>query len=559
MKKRFENKTNILLVNITRLGDMIQSTPTIIGLKQENPNAKITVLVEKQFESICYSIPEIDEVIPIDLGMTVRSISREGDGIIDAYEYVDELVEKLKSKNFDYCLNMSSSAYTALLLSLVDVKRRGGWTADSEGYRLIESDWAKLFATAVFHQNRKYSPFNLVDIFRCAGDVEKHPNYLKVAVSDEAREYCKKFIQDAKFTNTGPLLVVQAGASQAKRQWAPSNFIKCVRKLVKENNVRVVLSGTKKELSIIEPIKEGCDSDNVVIAAGKTNIPQLAALLEMSDLLLTGDTGTMHMSIAVGTPVVSMFLASAFGFETGPYSDGNIVLQPNIGCYPCNPNKLCSTIACHFTFDPEDLARIVLLRLKEDFKELPEGIVQNSNMTVFRTYFDEFGFYDLKALNYENEPIKKMRESYRKLWLDDLGNYVCQNVNQNSNSNETKIITINTELPDDLPWKHNLFELRNCAKEGQTLIVELEKLIKDKNSSAKLLGDINKKISELDRKIEQLGYDAPELAPLSRMFIFSKENILGTEVLDLASQTKEIYNDLERRTIKLENYFLSNL
>ena len=137
MKKRFENKTNILLVNITRLGDMIQSTPTIIGLKQENPNAKITVLVEKQFESICYSIPEIDEVIPIDLGMTVRSISREGDGIIDAYEYVDELVEKLKSKNFDYCLNMSSSAYTALLLSLVDVKRRGGWTADSEGYRLI--------------------------------------------------------------------------------------------------------------------------------------------------------------------------------------------------------------------------------------------------------------------------------------------------------------------------------------------------------------------------------------------------------------------------------------
>ena len=94
MKKRFENKTNILLVNITRLGDMIQSTPTIIGLKQENPNAKITVLVEKQFESICYSIPEIDEVIPIDLGMTVRSISREGDGIIDAYEYVDELVEK---------------------------------------------------------------------------------------------------------------------------------------------------------------------------------------------------------------------------------------------------------------------------------------------------------------------------------------------------------------------------------------------------------------------------------------------------------------------------------
>ncbi len=546
MKKRFPHKNNILLVNITRLGDMLQATPTIIGLKEENPNAKITVLVEKQFESVCHSIPEIDEVVAVDLATCVRSLAREGEGIIDAYEQIDELVKKLKAQNFDYCLNMSSSAYTALLLSLVGVKNKGGWASDAEGFRIIESDWAKLFATSVFHQNRRFSSFNLVDIFRCAGDVDQHPHRLKVKVSDEARRYCKEFIDNSKFTNTGPLLIVQAGASQHKRQWAPINFIKCLNVLVKENNIRVVLSGSRKELPIIEAIKSGCNSENIVIAAGKTNIPQLAALLEMGDLLLTGDTGPMHMSIAVGTPVVSMFLASAFGFETGPYSEGNIILQPNIGCYPCNPNKKCSKPECHFCIDPEELAQLVLERLKGDFKTLPEGIIKKSNMTIYRSFFDDCGFCDLQVLNdKEDKFLRTMRLAYRKMWLDDLGAYNFEKISDDKNEK-------------DIPWKKNIDELKICAEDGVDLIDQLENLVKNQNSSAKDLGKVKDELTEIDRKIEQLGYDTPAIAPISRMFIFSKENISGTEVLVLASQTREIYKDLERRANKLENYFLSS-
>ncbi|MCB0352947.1 MAG: hypothetical protein KDD64_05455, partial [Bdellovibrionales bacterium] len=189
MKKRHPHKSNVLLVNITRLGDMLQATPTIAGMKMENPDCKITVLVEKQFEAVCHTIPNIDSVMSIDLGMTVRSLAREQDGIVDAFEYVGEVVESLKERNFDYVLNMSSSAYTALLLRLVDVQRRGGWTSDDEGYRIIESDWAQLFATSVFHQNRQFNSLNLVDVFRCSADVELHPEHLLISVSDADLEY----------------------------------------------------------------------------------------------------------------------------------------------------------------------------------------------------------------------------------------------------------------------------------------------------------------------------------------------------------------------------------
>ena len=76
MKRRYPHKSNVLLVNITRLGDMLQATPTIAGVKMENPDCKVTVLVEKQFEGVCHSIPGIDDVVSIDLGMTVRSMTR---------------------------------------------------------------------------------------------------------------------------------------------------------------------------------------------------------------------------------------------------------------------------------------------------------------------------------------------------------------------------------------------------------------------------------------------------------------------------------------------------
>ncbi len=537
-----------MLVNITRLGDMLQATPTIAGMKQENPDCKVTVLVEKQFEEVCHHLPNIDYVKSLDLGMTVRSLAREQDGIIDAYEYIGEVVKELRDEQFDYCLNMSSSAYTALLLKLIGIGRNGGWTSDDEGYRVIESDWARLFASSVFHQNRQFNSLNLVDVFRCSADVDKHPNQLLMKVSPESREYCEKLFSEAVFTNTGPLIAIQAGASQEKRQWAPAHFIKLVNILIKEHNARVVLIGAKKELPIIETIATGVNSPNVLVAAGKTNIPQLAAILEKADILVTGDTGPMHMSVAVGTPVIAMFLASAYGFETGPYSEGNIVLQPVIGCGPCNPNKPCMGLECHDTVPPELIARLTAMRLKEDFKSLPEGLADPKQVIVYRSAFDQWGFCDLMPLNSTAyDPWKKYRDAYRKVWLDDLAGFHA----------ESAALQRPTSLKVHDEAVEGLGAVLDMAKQGEMLIQELVKLIRNPQASGQALGMVNGKLNELDRKIEQIGFHQPPLGPLTRMFIFAKENLLGTEALDLASQMQRVYADLIRRGSKLTSYYHS--
>jgi ADP-heptose:LPS heptosyltransferase len=545
MKKRHPNKNNVLLVNITRLGDMLQATPTIAGIKMENPDCKVTVLVEKQFESVCHVIPNIDEVVSLDLAFTCRSIAREQDGIIDAFEYLTETVDKLKAENFDYCLNMSSSAYTALLLNLIGIKKNGGWTSDEEGYRVIESEWARLFATSVFHQNRQYNSLNLVDVFRCSADIEHHPQHLLINIEDGAQEYCENLLSEAQFTNDGPLIAVQAGASQGKRQWDPRKFIELINILVHKHNARVVLTGAKKEATIIDPIVAGCNSRNVLSVCGRTSVPQLAAMLKLSDILITGDTGPMHMAVAVDTPVVSMFLASAYGFETGPYSKDNIVLQPVIGCGPCNPNKPCARPDCHDTISPELMAYLTMERLRGPVESVDPTIADPRHVVVYRSVFDKHGFCDLVPINGDSQdPLAKYRDAYRKLWLDELGGLEAI---ENNGGRKSSLTILEPEIS-------GLREVVECAERGHLLIERLVKLVRDTRAPAVQLGQVNSDLSELDRTIEELGFHHSQLGPLTRMFVFAKEHLSGTDALDLASQMDRVYQDLSRRCSKLGIY-----
>lgn len=550
LKRMHADKKNILLVNITRLGDMLQATPTIAGMKLENPDAKITVLVEKQFEEVCHSLPGIDEVVGIDLGMTCRALAREQDGIIDAYEYVTELVDKLKARDFDYSLNMSSSAYTALLLKLLEVPKFGGWVADDEGYRIIASDWARLFAASVFHQNRQFNSLNLVDVFRCSADVDLHPRKLQFTLRADALSYADDLLSTAGFTNSGPIIAVQAGASQDKRQWSRARLVELVRRLVHDHGARVVMVGTKKELGLIEPVKAAVDSPNVLIAAGNTSIPQLAALLSKCSCLVTGDTGTMHVSVSVGTPVVSLFLASAFGFETGPYGEGHLVLQPVIGCGPCNPNKPCIGLECHDTIPSSALADLAIARSREDFRVLPENLkslFDPRHIILYRSTFDEYGFCDLQPITSpEFDTMKKYRDAYRRVWLRHLGGFSVPEAS-------AKFLKPRA-LAQATDFQSGIASAVEAADQGIALISQLKALITDRSAPGKLLGDVSTKLVQLDRSIEELGFHIPALGPVTRMMIFAKENLSGSDPLLLASQMGSAYQELKARSLTLGSF-----
>jgi hypothetical protein len=373
---------------------------------------------------------------------------------------------------------------------------------------------------------------------------------LLINVEPSAREHCSRLISEAGFTNTGPLIAIQAGASQGKRQWDPQKFVRLAAILATQHNARIMLTGSAKENHIIDPIVAGCGSPNVVSFAGKTSVPQLAALVEKAEVLVTGDTGTMHMAVAVETPVVAMFLASAFGFETGPYSEGNIVLQPVIGCGPCNPNKSCARPDCHENISPELMAHLTMQRLAGDVASVSPEMADPRQVIVYRSGFDERGFCDLVPINQGgDDSFVRYRSAYRKLWLDELGGYEMPVGAKAGATSALKVFD---------PQLEGVHEVIACAEKGQKLISELVRLVNDVSLPAAQLGVVNKDLSELDRHIEELGFHHGPLGPLSRMFVFAKENLQGSDPLDLASQMNRVYQDLERRCRKFETYYIDS-
>ncbi len=560
-----------MLVAITRLGDLLQASPTIVGLKRENPQAKITVLVDKTFAQICYGIPDIDEVYEIDLSMLIRCMERESEGIIDAYRVVETVVSDLRKQNFDLVLNISSSAYTAVLLRLLNIKNSQGWISDDQGQRLISNPWSVLFAAFVYHSNRDYNSINLVDIVRCSAGVKNHPKRLIYNVPQKAKSFPDEFLKSVGLDKqSGPLICVQAGASQEKRQWSKEKFASLLEQLVTKLNARVILTGSPKELPLIDSILRLYHHPRVHSVAGRTDLGQLAAILERADLLITGDTGPMHLAVAVGTPVVALFLASALCFETGPYGEGNIVIQPQIACNPCNPNYPCARPDCHEQISPELVTFLTQKRLEisqgsEQALKIPRTIADPNEVAIYLTAFDKDNFLDFVQLN-QSEKVsvgdeERAKIAYRQLWKEEFGAIAKKDNEENgtlqpSLTSQPKL-TNTSKLPILDTCQSGLTEAIRLTGEGVKLINDLTMLIHDRSSPPAKLGLINKGLEEIDRSLEELGLSYPVLGALTRVFILEKSNMRGEDPLLLASEMKGLYEILHRRSRKFGELFVS--
>ena len=143
-----------------------------------------------------------------------------------------------------------------------------------------------------------------------------------------------------------------------------------------------------------------------------------------------------------------------------------------------------------------------------------------------------------------HEPWAKYRDIYRSVWLDDIGGIDTPKKSIRPSSG-LRIVK------DDFPM---LGEVTSLASKGVKLMENLESLVLDQTAPAEDLQSVSEEMVRLDKEIEDTGFHNPPLGPVTRMFIFAKENIQGSNALELASQMKGIYGDLKRRLEKIAEY-----
>jgi hypothetical protein len=168
--------------------------------------------------------------------------------------------------------------------------------------------------------------FNLVDLWRCTAD--------RVAPPEKCARPFVATATDAPFQlPSGPRIALNPGSSESQRRWPVAQFAALAHRLA-QDGFRPILVGAPSDAAACAQVQTQC-AVSVTNLCGQTSVSQMAFLLSQAQVLVSNDTGAVHIASAVGCPVVGLFGATAYFAETSPWSEGNVILQGPLGrCVP---------------------------------------------------------------------------------------------------------------------------------------------------------------------------------------------------------------------------------
>jgi ADP-heptose:LPS heptosyltransferase len=281
-----KNPKRFLVISNTALGDTILSTPAIKSLKNSFPDSKIVAVLKSTFSPIFESFEYIDDIIQYD----------------GKYEGMISTVDKIKQYNPDIALILHSNAPQDIQLCVLS----------NIPYILKHSTNSKLkkFLSYDFIKKDQHTIEDRLDIVRLIG-----ANKIDTTMSIESLDN-KELIN--KFSKYDGFIGFQIGAADKYKMWPIENFIKLAQKIPNE---QILITGVQDEWELAQQIVQSCP--NVINMCGKCSIKELPYLIKSLKLLITNDTGTLHLAIAIKIPTVSLFSVTS-SIEIGPYQDMDI-------------------------------------------------------------------------------------------------------------------------------------------------------------------------------------------------------------------------------------------
>jgi len=346
----------ILIINLARLGDLIQSIGLIKGLLGKHPDAQIDFLALSSFAPIIEHFEHINQAITLNDKIILENLQNN---LWAAYSEVKDKIYYLNGKNYDLIVNPIASIHSALIGYLMRGKEKLGmfYTGDRET-RITSNSTA--FHLSFGHGGGDHT-FNLVDIFSGVGKVSTDCEQFSISPSEYARQKAEVFWEDNHLTQY-KTIGFHIGASNANRAWSPENFRSIIDRLIARRQFKVVLFGGYKEQGLPTYFSD-IESDYFLNLIGKTNLDELIAFIGKLDIFVSNDTGPMHIAAATGRRMITIFLGPASVWATAPYSDKAIVLEPDIDCHPCSYDNTCSHLNCHDFINPEAVEQAIIAHL----------------------------------------------------------------------------------------------------------------------------------------------------------------------------------------------------
>jgi ADP-heptose:LPS heptosyltransferase len=323
----------ILIIQLARLGDLVQTWPLLRQLRQAYPQAQLSLLSDEPLHDLAGFGPEIDEWLGLDLKKTLLLAPRRAD---EAYNTLSRVMENLQRRKFDLIYNLNFSRLSLLLAHLLGAPVIG-YRPAAGGREVWREPWLA-YIYALVHA-RAFNRVHLSDVFRHLAPSVRVPE-----------------ISPRPPASREPIIAIQAATKHPKRTWPLAFFAELAGRLIETLGARIWLTGSAEERALGESLVRSLPPfwrERVTILQGLTSIGELAERLQEADLLISGDTGTQHLAAAMGTKVVGIFLGPACCFETGPYGAGHWVIQAEPPCHPCaEAGPECTEPVCRTMISP---------------------------------------------------------------------------------------------------------------------------------------------------------------------------------------------------------------
>lgn len=335
----------ILLIKPSSLGDVIHALPVLDGLRDRYPSAEIHWLIASSLAPLLESHPQIDELIPFDRRRFGRLL-RNGSA---TREFV-RFVRNLRSRRYDLVIDLQGLFRSGFLAWVTGANVRVGFRNAREGASMFYTHRVDVEDPNVHAVDRNLEFGKLLG-FRDA------PVRFNLPLADSDQSDASRLLSEMGLLGGEQLVAIVPGARWETKVWLPERFADAVNELHRSENVRCLLLGHQDEVSLCSRIAQACEHAPVDLA-GRTNLPQLAAVLAMANVILCHDSAAAHLAVALDRPLVCL-TGPTNPHRTGPYGRLGDVVRLDLDCSPCYLRRLWQCKHQHRCMEELDVATVV--------------------------------------------------------------------------------------------------------------------------------------------------------------------------------------------------------
>lgn len=515
-----QQKYKMAFIQLTRIGDVIQTFTAARQLKNENPNVELTLIARKKF---AYGLDFLlrdtfDNIVYFDTQEFF-----ETKNLNSARAEVHNFIHDLNKYEFDIVMNLSFNKSSSFLASLINAKHKMGLYRNKHSELAVNDKWSQFIYSNVMAST--LNPFNLVDIYK----------HISGAKEIDVTTY--------QVPKDG-IITIHPFASSKKKSWGVNKWNEVIYKLLKDRpDISIILVGAPNDE---EKAKQITDSpmlanfnERILNNVSKNSIEDTFHDLSRSQLFIGHDSMVSHLASLFRMPSLIISLGTVRPHESSPYNDRAYILAPRNKCFPCTVRERCDLLPCHSSINHQVVvaaAKNLLDKNEFDWKDLSQHVTpfHIDNVSIYKSSFDEFGI-KLTEITKNNVSHKDVfRAMYRIIWSYYLAN-----------------IEVTTDIPD---FNNDTLRILNNHLEGTNYLFELyghgfnfcNRILDETEKETPEVKEIQNgvtKVAEIDGLCNITKRSFSQLAPLIDFFYVNRANAEGENIIEITNNNLISFHD----------------